>query len=256
MIKIITVINNSQMYDRFFKKNPYINNYDLIAINNHPENLGLPRRYNEVIDNFVNSDTWLFFVHEDFEVKNSLDIIFSLNKHYIYGTFGINLVGKFPVCYGYHKCSNKDGSNPVSVGEKVQQPVEVETLDCQSILVHASLFKKYKSLRFDEALTFDLYAEDICIKAKQDFGIGIFVFPLAFQHYSHGNITERYFVGKQYLAEKYPDVGVPGSCSFIGGNVKELEKGFEYRVGTDVANKKNWVMKFLSKYLKSVRSYK
>src|SRR5574340_287343 len=208
MIKIITVFTNPDMYNAFFKENQYVNKYDLIPIDNRLENLGLPKRYNDIIETYIDSDSWLLFVHEDLEVKSSLDIIFSLDKNIIYGTFGIKLAGKFPVGYGQHICSNKDGSNPVCAGEKILEPVEVETLDCQSILIHSSLFKRTPPLRFDEVLTFDLYAEDICIHAKNRLAISIYVFPLTCQHYSHGNLTQRYYSGINYLAKKYPDIGV------------------------------------------------
>jgi hypothetical protein len=149
----------------------------------------------------------------------------------VYGTFGLNFENNSPAPYGHHVCSNKDGSRAVEVGHMVSEPVSVQTLDCQSILVHTKLLRKNPRLRFDEHLTFDLYAEDFCINAKHNLGIDSKVYPLTFQHYSHGKITERYHSGLRYLAKKYPDVAVAGSCSFIGGRTAELEKYFVYGVG-------------------------
>lgn len=232
MIKIVSAIINKQMYRRFFTENSYVNSYDLVPVDNTSANLGLPTIYNSIIEASIDSEAWLFFVHEDFEIKSGLDVIHELDKNYIYGTCGVKLYDTYPVGYGRHTCSNKSGSNPRVVGEVITEPVEVETLDCQSILVHSSLFKKLPKLRFDETLRFHLYAEDICIYAKRHKGIKSYVFPLEFQHYSYGNLSREYLDGLEYLAKKYPDIGVPGSCSFIGGNVTELEKNFEYRVGT------------------------
>jgi hypothetical protein len=100
-------------------------------------------------------------------------------------------------------------------------------------MVHTSLLSRYPTLRFDERLTFDLYAEGFSINAQERFGITVKVVPLKFQHYSHGNLTERYYEGLHYLASKYPDVAVAGSCSFIGGRASTLEKLFKYNIRAD-----------------------
>lgn len=230
-LKIITVVVDPTMYERFFLQNPVVNGCDLVSIDNRPLNRGLPIIYNELIARHLDDDCWLLFVHEDYEIKDGLSVIGSLAKGHVYGTFGLNFENNSPAPYGRHTCSNKDGSRAVEVGHAVTQPVTVQTLDCQSILVHTSLLRSHPKLRFDERLTFDLYAEDFCINAKFNLGITAKVFPLTFQHYSHGKLTERYYSGLRYLAEKYPAVAVAGSCSFIGGRASELEKYFVYGVG-------------------------
>jgi len=236
-LKLVTVFINPEMYFRFFTSNKFVNNNSLIAIDNRQLNRGLPVIYNEVIENLVNENCWIFFVHEDFEIKCGLGVIDTLDQNFVYGTFGINIENFFPVGYGKHVCSNKDGSNAVEVGMTVSNAVKVQTLDCQSVLVHTSLLSKNPHLRFDEKLTFDLYAEDFCINSRELHKIEVKVFPLSFQHYSHGNLTERYYSGLKYLAKKYPTVGVAGSCSFIGGNTSDLEKGFKY--GGNSSNSSN-----------------
>lgn len=230
-IKIITVCVNPEMYQRFFINNQNVNCNELIYIDNRKHNYGLPKIYNEIIEEYINEHCWLFFVHEDFEIKSDLSIIDSLEPDCIYGTFGVKLEhGYIPVAYGKHICSNKDGSDMIETGIEISAPLIVQTLDSQSILINTSLLRKYPSLRFDENLTFDLYVEDFCINAQKNFGLKIKVLPLQFQHYSHGNMTERYYNGLQYLAQKYPDIAVPGSCSFIGGKATELERKFTYQI--------------------------
>lgn len=229
-IKLVTAVINPEMYSRFFTSNPNVNCYELIGIDNRQFNRGLPIIYNEAIKNHINDDCWLFFVHEDFEIKCDMDIVNGLDREFVYGTFGVNSENGIPVAYGRHVCSNKDGTYAVEVGKAVLDTVKVQTLDCQSILVHTSLLTKYPFLRFDEKLTFDLYAEDFCINAQERHGIYVKVFPLKFQHYSHGKLTERYHASLRYLAEKYPSVAVAGSCSFIGGRASELEKKFTYDI--------------------------
>ena len=230
-LKIITVVIDPAMYERFFSLNPVLKGCDLVSIDNRQFNRGLPIIYNELIARYLDEDCWLLFVHEDYEIKAGLSVVDTLDKTHVYGTFGLNFENNSPAPYGRHICSNKDGSRAVEVGHVVSQPVAVQTLDCQSILVHTTLLHKNPQLRFDERLTFDLYAEDLCINAKLKLGITSMVFPLTFQHYSHGSITDRYHSGLRYLAEKYPDVAVAGSCSFIGGRSADLEKYFVYGVG-------------------------
>lgn len=133
------------------------------------------------------------------------------------------------VGYGKRTCSKKDGSGSLDVGNEVLDTIKVQTLDCQSILIHTSLLANHTLLRFDKNLTFDLYAEDFSINA-QEHGIDVKVFPLKFRHYSYGKVTERCHAGLRYLAEKYPAVAVPGSCSFIGGKAHVLEKKFTYDI--------------------------
>lgn len=254
-IKLVTAVINPEMYDKFFLSNANVNCYDLISIDNRRLNRGLPTIYNEIIENNKNVDCWLFFVHEDFEIKSSMDIVARLDPLCIYGTFGINLENDVPVAYGKHICSNKDGSSAVDVGNEVSDAVKVQTLDCQSVLIHTSLFAKYPLLRFDEKLTFDLYVEDICINAQDRYGIDVKVFPLLFQHYSHGNITERYHTGLRHLAEKYPTVAVAGSCSFIGGRAGELEKKFTYNIRANNSNKFIAVKAFIKNFIRRFKSF-
>lgn len=230
-LNILTVFRNEHMFNNFFLLNTGILRYKITGIDNREINLGLPRIYNDAIEKYLQNDTWLFFVHEDFEIKGALDHIFDLDPHAVYGSFGIKMEKDIPVGFGKHICSNKDGSNAVEVGIPVEDEfIEVQSLDCQSILLHTEFLRNHPELRFDENLTFDLYAEDLCIRAGCDLGLSVRVFPLEFQHYSHGKITERYHSGLKYIENKYPNYGIPGSCSFIGGLAREMEKKFKYEV--------------------------
>lgn len=229
-LKIFAVYVNDDIFRSFFSLNPNVWQYQYFGIDNRTKKLGLPTIYNSIISENINEDCWLFFVHEDFEIKSDLSHILELDRDFIYGSFGIRLEGHAPVAYGQHTCSNKDGSNAVQAGLPICVPTSVQSLDCQSILIHTSLLRRHPSLRFDEALTFDLYAEDICMNAQFLCNIGIKVINFEFQHYSHGKVTNRYFDGLKHLAAKYPDKAIPGSCSFIGGKSKELEKRFRYDI--------------------------
>ncbi len=230
-IKIVSVYINEIMFYNFFILNSNLLRYDIISIDNRLHNVGLSIIYNDLIKDNINQDVWLFFVHEDFEIKGSLEHIYDLEKNAIYGTFGVSMEqGGPPVAFGRHTCSNKDGTNAVEAGLPITSPQSVQTIDCQSILIHTSLLRQHDSLRFDENLSFDLYAEELCLNASCLLDIPIYVFPLDFQHYSHGKITERYHKGLSYLEAKYPNHALPGSCSFVGGKYAELEKIFKYDI--------------------------
>ena len=230
-IKLVTVFINEVMYRSFFDLNSFLLQTEKVCIDNRGDNRSVTVIYNEVIEQEIDNDYWLFFVHEDFEIKSDLEAVTGmLDKNSIYGTFGVRMEHGVPVAYGKHICSNKWGGNAVIAGMNIEGPEVVETLDCQSILVHTSLLRVIKGLRFDEKLSFDLYAEDFSINASKRHGISIGVFPLVFQHYSHGKITQRYHDGLEYLRSKYPDVCVAGSCSFIGGACKKAESKFKYNI--------------------------
>lgn len=229
-LRIISVFINESMFRNFFTHNTGLLHYDIIGIDNREHNQGLPTLYNQMIDKYIDEDCWLFFVHEDFEIKGPLDAVFELDPMAVYGTFGVRMQKNAPVGIGQHTCSDKDGSNAAVAGIKVEAPEPVQSLDCQSVLLHTSLLRKYPTLRFDEPLRFDLYAEDLCLHAGCELEIPIYVFPLDFQHYSHGRITERYYKGLDYLKEKYPNDVIPGSCSFVGGRAAEMDKIFKYDI--------------------------
>ena len=221
---------NQEMAERFFTANPNLSGFDIHLIDNRERGAGLPQIYNEIIARHIDEDRWLFFVHEDFEVQGAFINTSPLRTNGVYGTFGIRLVHHTPTPYGRHFCSNKDGSRRVETGLGISRPTWVEMLDCQSVLLHTRMLRANPFLRFDETLTFDLYAEELCLNAQENHGIPVLVVPMAFQHYSHGRVTERYWRGIQHLAEKYPDAAYPAACSFVGGRAVELEKHFIYDI--------------------------
>lgn len=229
-LRIYVVYINEIIYRSFFIYNSNLIRYKVCGIDNRSLNRGLSAIYNSVIEKNIDNDVWLFFVHEDYEIKEDLGHIANLLPDCVYGSFGTHMQGDYPVGRGLQLCSNKDGSEALKIGLEITESVGVDVLDCQSVLVHTRLLRRYPALRFDENLTFDLYVEDFCLNASHHYGVEIKVFPLQVQHYSFGKVAERYYKGLDYLADKYPDVGVAGPCSFIGGRAAELEKKFKYDI--------------------------
>lgn len=238
-LKIFVPYVNEKMAIDLFQKNPNVSEQCIELIDNRERAAGLPVIYNEIITEHLSEDIWLFFVHEDFEVQGDLFETENLAKEAVYGTFGVRMDGHQPNGIGQHRCSEKNGSKALNVGLPITAPTWVETLDCLAILLHTSLLRDRPGLRFDENLTFDLYAEDLCINAQENFGIPVLVLPLDFQHYSKGFVTERYWQGIEHLSKKYPEVGVPGSCSFIGGRAHELERHFTYDIPANTKKRRD-----------------
>lgn len=233
-IYLFSVFVDEIMFHSFFKLNPKLWPFSVHGVDNREQNLGLPMLYNAIIEEYIDQDTWLYFVHEDFEIRGDLRPLLDLPPDAVYGSFGVRLEGHVPIGYGAHTGSHKDGAGAIRIGLPVTGVTEVDSLDCQSILLHTSLLRQYPQLRFDEHLSFDLYAEDLCLQAKFREGVPVRVFNLDFQHYSLGKIGDRYRQGLKYLAKKFPDNAIPGACSFVGGAAGELEKYFKYDVSAGI----------------------
>lgn len=221
---IVSVVRDFAMYEKRVGKNSNCQGCTLVALDNRIQNEGVPKRYNEFLASRpVDEEAWYIFCHEDFEfLESPLPRLEGLDKSSLWGPLGAmtevwlgfyhhwRVLGKILLC-------NKDGSDEVSFGCPVSSGTPVETFDCQCLIVHSSLIKKY-NLRFDENLTFDLYAEDFCIAAAVH-GVVSRVLPLAVRHLSRGNVLERYHQQEAYLAKKYPNLCSTGTSSWIlGGN--------------------------------------
>ena len=56
-LKIITVVINTEMYEKFFLKNLVLSGCDLVSIDNRQLNQGLPVIYNELIARHLTPQT-------------------------------------------------------------------------------------------------------------------------------------------------------------------------------------------------------
>lgn len=221
---IVSVVRDFAMYDKCLGKNPNCQGCTLAPLDNRVENEGVSKRYNEFLASRpADEEAWYIFCHEDFELLEPLlPRLEGLDKSALWGVIGAKTKA---YCSIYHhwqllgkelEC-NKDGSNEHFTGHVVSLGTPVETFDCQCLIVHSSLIKKY-NLRFDENLTFDLYVEDFCIAAA-GYGVVSRVLLLVVRHWSRGNVLERYHKQEAYLAKKYPNLCSTGTCSWIlGGN--------------------------------------
>ena len=207
---VITVVRNFDMYHGLVKNNiNYSQDTSFIFFDNRNENKGISTRYNSFLNSYdYNIEDWFVFCHEDWSLEEDLESkIQSLDKNKIYGPIGMTLEPYYrqSKLVGIITQSNKDGTNKKLIGEKLPDSTEVSTFDCQCLIVHSSLISKY-DLRFDENLTFDLYAEDFCIYAREKYNISSNIFYFKCHHFSEGNLTERFKQQLSYLLCKYSNV--------------------------------------------------
>ena len=203
MVYVVSVVRDFDLYGRLVKNNPCLAGCELCPFDNRIENISITKRYNSFIDEHrFKAEDWLVFCHEDFEFLEPLEqklASLHLAERALYGIAGVDFTG---ISRGLTLNSEKDGSKIVVSGFPFSGPVEVSTFDCMSIIVSARTLKREK-LRFDENLSFDLYAEELCINARERCNIPSYVLPIKTQHYSWGNIGERFMLQYKYLSNKF-----------------------------------------------------
>ena len=222
-VAIVSVVRDFAMYERCVRANLHCIDCELAPIDNRERNEGIGVCYNRFIESRpADEDAWYVFCHEDFELKESLsERLASLDRASLWGPIGAATEVKFGL---YHKWTlrgsleecKKDGSGRRLIGTAVPEGTPVETFDCQCVIAHSSLVQRH-CLRFDENLTFDLYAEDFCIAAKERFGIVSRILPLNACHWSGGSVQPRYYRQEAYLNGKWKDCCYTGTSSWILG---------------------------------------
>ena len=231
-----SVVRDFAMYERCVRGNSHCAGCELVPIDNRERNEGIGVGYNRFIESRpADEDAWYVFCHEDFELKEPLpERLATLGRDSLWGPIGVATEVKLGL---YHKWTmrgsleecKKDGSGRRSIGTAVSEGTPVETFDCQCVIVHASLVQRHH-LRFDENLTFDLYAEDFCIAAKERFGVASRILPLKACHWSGGSVQPRYYKQEAYLNDKWRDCCYTGTSSWILGGRPSFGRRLTVRV--------------------------
>ena len=199
----VTVVRDKALYERLVRNNPNNANGEFVMFDNLAENLSITTRYNSFLDGWDYSrKAWFVFVHEDYEFLEPIGTILSTaDTSCIYGTCGARSTRPGDDVVWALNCE-RDGSNLGLYGSPFTVPQEVLTTDCNCMMVHSDLVREHH-LRFDERLTFDLYAEDFEIAARERHGVRTKVLPVLNRHYSFGHIAKRFFTQRRYLMDKY-----------------------------------------------------
>lgn len=230
-IYFISVVNNYDLYNKCVAQNPFVKNFGnikCIDFDNTKENIYIPKRYNTFLNNYdYSKNSWFIFCHCDWELLEDINkVIKKLDKHSLYGPVGsrVQIVNNkaFNVLTGFCFEKRRDGSGLRGLGNINGEKQLSDTFDCQALIVHSSLIKKY-NLRFDENLKWDLYIEDFCINSKKTHGILSYSLKFLSCHWSgYHNIPPSYYESLEYVNKKYPNDIYSGTVSLIGG--KKLEK--------------------------------
>jgi len=232
--KVICAFNNQEIFDKVVKNNENIKAAELFAYENTLDNIAITKRYNEFISNdFQNSDKdfWCVFVHQDFGIMEDIDaVVAKLDKKNIYGAVGVKIFkglffgkkysinehvsfgfkNELKLTYGKILQGNND-FNFKSHGRKLYFHATVDAIDCSCIIIHSSLIKQY-GLRFDENLSFHMYAEELCYSAKKNYKIKTKVVQMECYHMGKGTFDEEYQKSAQYLKDKFNIDKIPSLC--------------------------------------------
>jgi hypothetical protein len=226
-LEIVTVVRDVTMYNACIASNPYLKNAVKHFCDNTCINRTIPYHYNKFINGFdFNQQAWIVFCHEDFEIQCDLEELLSkCNRDSLYGAVGARkkTLIPFTLCrwqiVGDMKESDKQGRFLHRPGARVAKGTICDTFDCCCLIVHSSLLEKH-IIRFDEQLEFDLYVEDFCIQAKEQYGILSKILPLPSVHKSsHKVIPESYLRKLDYINAKWPQCVFAGTSTWIGGDI-------------------------------------
>lgn len=226
---LISVFVDKKLYDRCITNNPYIkadSTLLLYGIDNTSHNEPVSKRYNQFLNSFDYSvPQWLIFCHSDFEFCENIEaLLANLDKESIYGPIGAILCSLSDGSYvreyrGQCYERRRDGTNLRHQLSKVSHTgVLVDSLDCQCMIVHSSLIKRF-GLRFDERLSFDLYVEDFCISALESHGVKSRIVNMSCCHWNQADSMEgrnNYFIALEYCNEKYIKRSYAGVVTLIG----------------------------------------
>ena len=212
---LISVVRDEAMYRRCIVENKFCDGCERLEFDNRAKNEFITVLYNRALDGLdYSTPRWLVFAHEDFEAREPLAAkLAEADPSRIYGVIGGVLKprkcwllgGIWPGAFvgQIEQTSKNDDSNVIRLGNAVPMNTEVETVDCMFLAVHSSLVERFH-LRFDEHLSFDLYAEDFCINAFVRHQVKTVLLSLACCHHSSSRAQLRFFEQLAYLNQKYP----------------------------------------------------
>ena len=222
-IVLVSAVRDFVMYGRCIDTNPCVSGCVRAVLDNRERNEGIPVLYNRFLDGRpADEDAWYVFCHEDFELRADLTpLLAQADPGSLWGPVGASTRVRFGVYHQWRLVGSveecgKDGSNLHRIGSPVDMGTPVETFDCQCLAVHSSLVRRH-GLRFDASLTFDLYAEEFCIAAKERAGVVSRILPVAARHWSGGRVQPRYYEQEAHVNAKYPSVCYTGTSSWILG---------------------------------------
>lgn len=224
-IVYVSVVRDFAMYEKCVRGNSCVAGCELVPVDNRDRNEHISSCYNRFLESRPSDeDAWYVFCHEDFQALEPLEpLLADCGRDALWGPIGAATRVRFGIYHQWRLLGSveecrKDGANMRSIGEAVPRGTPVDTFDCQCLIVHSSLVHRL-GLRFDEKLSFDLYAEEFCMAAHEKGGIVSRILPFRCRHWSGGAVQPRYYEQETHVNAKYPNVCYTGTSSWIlGGN--------------------------------------
>lgn len=225
-VVFVSVVNDYEMYGKCLEGNPFvysIPSHRLVDYDNRRDNVPIPVRYNDFLDGYdYDENAWFVFCHCDWEPLEPLDAVLAdLDRDCLYGPVGscsetVGGVLYREIAGGCHE-RRRDGSALRKVGGGESSLRRVDTFDCQALIVHSSLIRKFH-LRFDEQFPWDLYVEDLCVSSRLRHAVESYAIRLECCHWSGWHETPRsYWTGLEKFNRKYPAGVFSGTVSALGG---------------------------------------
>ena len=228
-LTVVSVVRDEACYQRCVRNNPHLAGARFVRFDNTVENIPIPIRYNSFLDQMPEDTGWIFFAHEDIELRE--DPRPKLNRRS--PLFPCGLIGTRTICnavilpFGEVSDSDRDGGRPHLNRPPLPYTAllgsRAENFDCCGFFVHADTFRAW-GLRFDPKCEWDLYAEDLCFQFIQQSGHTVSIVPIEAHHWSRGNtFTAHFQQALAYLNTKYADdFFAGGSCVFSIGRRPSL----------------------------------
>jgi hypothetical protein len=223
-LTVVSVVRDKACYQRCVRENPYLAGARFVMLDNSVDNVPIPVRYNTFLDEMPEDTGWIFFAHEDMELRE--DPRPWLNRRsplFPCGLIGTRTIANLVILpFGVLSDSDRDGgrmhNNRPPLPYTPFLGNRTENFDCCGFFVHADAFRAWQ-LRFDPKCMWDLYAEDLCFQFLQRSGHTVSILPLAAHHWSRGNPdTEHFRESLAHLNEKYADdFFAGGTCVFSVG---------------------------------------
>ena len=228
-LTVVSVVRDKACYQRCVRDNPHLAGARFVMWDNTRENVPIPERYNAFLDTMPADTGWIFFAHEDMELRE--DPRPWLNRRsplFPCGLIGTRTIANLVILpFGELSDSDRDGgrmhNNRPPLPYTPFLGNRTENVDCCGFFVHADAFRAWQ-LRFDPLCKWDLYAEDLCFQFVQRSGHTVSILPLAAHHWSRGNPnTDHFRAALAHLNQKYAaDFFAGGTCVFSVGRRPSL----------------------------------
>jgi hypothetical protein len=231
MTTIVAVVNKFDVFKSTIEHNPFMNTLPIHVYDNTRENITIPQRYNDFIENHMPEDDWVVFCHQDFGFQESIPaLVGKLDRNVIYGPIGAaptkqlvivialsrygverSRIGIYPRSKLLGQITQSTSRKTRKMGQYLRRPTVVDTLDCCCLIVHSTLIRKY-SMRFDNHFDWHLYAEDFSLHARKEHNVLSKAVQFKCVHLSGGSMDLDFDAKLNYLKKKYRTTEFATTC--------------------------------------------